>query len=41
MDRKFDDYKKLVDEHLLDFLPNVDNKSRRQTASSRTAAGSL
>ena len=27
MDRKFDDYKKLVDEHLLDFLPNVDNKS--------------
>ena len=27
MDRTFDDYKKLVDEHLLDFLPNVDNKS--------------
>ena len=27
MDRQFDDYKKLVDEHLLDFLPNVDNKS--------------
>ena len=27
MDRTYDDYKKLVDEHLLDFLPNVDNKS--------------
>lgn len=27
MDRTFDDYKNLVDEHLLDFLPNVDNKS--------------
>ena len=27
MDRQFNDYKKLVDDHLLDFLPNVDNKS--------------
>lgn len=27
MDRTYDDYKNLVDEHLLDFLPNVDNKS--------------
>ena len=27
MDRTYNDYKKLVDEHLLDFLPNVDNKS--------------
>lgn len=27
MDRKYDDYKNMVDEHLLDFLPNVDNKS--------------
>lgn len=27
MDRTYDEYKKLVDDHLLDFLPNVDNKS--------------
>lgn len=27
MDRSFDEYKKIVDEHLLDFLPNVDEKS--------------
>ena len=27
MDRTFDEYKKLVDEHLLDFIPNIDNKS--------------
>ena len=27
MDRTFDDYKNLVNEHLLDFLPNVDTKS--------------
>ena len=27
MDRTFDDYKKLIDEHLLDFIPNIDNKS--------------
>lgn len=27
MDRTYNDYKKLVDEHLLDFIPNVDNKS--------------
>ncbi len=27
MDWKYEDYKKLIDEHLLDFLPNVDNKS--------------
>ena len=27
MDRTYDEYKNLVDEHLLDFLPNVDNKS--------------
>ena len=27
MDRTFEDYRNLVDEHLLDFLPNVDNKS--------------
>ena len=27
MDRTYDDYKKIVDDHLLDFIPNVDNKS--------------
>ena len=27
MDRGYDDYKKLIDEHLLDFIPNIDNKS--------------
>ena len=27
MDRTYDEYKNLVDEHMLDFLPNVDNKS--------------
>lgn len=27
MERCYDDYKKMIDEHLLDFLPNVDNKS--------------
>lgn len=27
MERCYDDYKKMVDEHLLDFLPNIDNKS--------------
>ncbi len=27
MDRTYNDYKKIVDDHLLDFLPNVDNKS--------------
>lgn len=27
MDRNFDDYKKIVEEHLLDFMPNIDYKS--------------
>ena len=27
MDRSYDDYKKIIDEHLLDFIPNIDNKS--------------
>lgn len=27
MKRCYDDYKKMIDEHLLDFLPNIDNKS--------------
>ncbi len=27
MDRPFDEYKALVDEHLMDFIPNIDNKS--------------
>ena len=27
MDRSFEDYKKIIDEHLLDFIPNIDNKS--------------
>ena len=27
MDRTFDEYKALVDEHLMDFIPNIDNKS--------------
>ena len=27
MDRTYNDYKNLIEEHLLDFLPNVDNKS--------------
>ena len=27
MERCYDDYKKMIDEHLLDFLPNIDNKS--------------
>jgi len=27
MERTYNDYKKLVDDHLLDFIPNIDNKS--------------
>ncbi len=27
MERSYDDYKKIIDEHLLDFIPNIDNKS--------------
>ena len=27
MDRHYEDYKKIIDEHLLDFIPNIDNKS--------------
>ena len=27
MERMYDDYKRIVDEHLLDFIPNIDNKS--------------
>ena len=27
MERSFDEYKSLVDEHLMDFIPNIDNKS--------------
>ncbi len=27
MDRTFDEYKTLVEEHLMDFIPNIDNKS--------------
>ena len=27
MDRSFDDYKKIIDDHILDFIPNIDNKS--------------
>ena len=27
MERSFDDYKALIDEHLMDFIPNIDNKS--------------
>ena len=27
MERSFEDYKNLVDEHLMDFIPNIDNKS--------------
>ena len=27
MERCYDDYKKMIDEHLLDFLPNIDNTS--------------
>ena len=27
MERMYDDYKKIIDEHLLDFIPNIDNKS--------------
>lgn len=27
MERGYEDYKKMIDEHLLDFIPNVDNKS--------------
>lgn len=27
MDRTFDEYKALIDEHLMDFIPNIDNKS--------------
>ena len=27
MERCYEDYKKMIDEHLLDFLPNIDNKS--------------
>lgn len=27
MERSYDDYKKIINEHLLDFIPNIDNKS--------------
>lgn len=27
MDRHYEDYKKIIDEHLLGFIPNIDNKS--------------
>lgn len=27
MDRTYDEYKNIIDEHLLDFMPNIDNKS--------------
>ena len=27
MDRHYEEYKKIIDEHLLDFIPNIDNKS--------------
>ena len=27
MDRHYEDYKKIIDEHLLDFIPNIDNNS--------------
>lgn len=27
MEKLFEDYKKIIDEHILDYLPNVDNKS--------------
>ncbi len=27
MDRSYDEYKKIIDAHLLDFIPNIDNKS--------------
>lgn len=27
MDRHYEDYKKIIDEHLLDYIPNIDNKS--------------
>ena len=27
MERGYDDYKRIIDEHLLDFIPNIDNKS--------------
>ena len=27
MDRSYDDYKSIIDEHLLDFIPNIDSKS--------------
>ena len=27
MERTYDDYKKIIDEHILDFIPNIDNKS--------------
>ena len=27
MERNYDEYKKIVDEHLLDFIPNIDIKS--------------
>lgn len=27
MDRSYDDYKNIIDEHLLDFIPNIDSKS--------------
>ena len=26
-ERSFDEYKELVDQHLMDFIPNIDNKS--------------
>ena len=27
MDRSYNDYKEIIDTHLLDFIPNIDNKS--------------
>ena len=27
IERSFDEYKELVDQHLMDFIPNIDNKS--------------
>ena len=27
IDRTYDDYKELVERHIMDFIPNIDNKS--------------
>ena len=27
MERSYQDYKEIIDAHLLDFIPNIDNKS--------------